>query len=211
MTSPKGIALDIDDTLCDTARVVMKTLAQEFPQLASEAIEDLLAKYQQPEKVPTWQMNEVHDRRWKLLTTEEFMYNLPPIPGAQAGVARLAQHLPIRCYISSRLDHLTSVSRRWLRAHGFPDAPLFLRHPDQLAVDWKLPHLAEMGDVCGLVDDNLGAMEIDAQQWPFTLYWYNPYRVPAMVSGLVPFYSWADFTLLHPDNSKTPVDKKLAV
>lgn len=52
-------------------------------------------------------------------------YDAAPIPGAAALLQGLLKNLGGLVYITSRPAAAEFVTRRWLRTHGFPDAPVY--------------------------------------------------------------------------------------
>ncbi|MCL6522989.1 MAG: hypothetical protein K6U79_11555 [Firmicutes bacterium] len=99
------IAVDLDNTLADT-NAEMRRL---FP--GAERLERFVAHW-----APV-------TREWWAGAGLDVLERARPLPGAVAGVQTLARHDRL-IYLTSRPVQAGEVSRRWLRAHGFPEAPI---------------------------------------------------------------------------------------
>lgn len=172
-----GLALDIDDTLCDTARVCMQVMAQTFGTRAPFDADQFLETYGQPGIVPDWQETPAQRHIESLLGNDEFMYELPPIEAALTFVPLIHQIIPVSLYITSRLKARARVSERWLQRHGFPPAPIILRDPETTNPDWKNNYLADYyPEIFALIDNEIHhppghrfkghLLEVSPHTWP---------------------------------------------
>jgi hypothetical protein len=153
-----GLAVDIDDTLCDTAGTCIRLMFQEFGAPPGETWQSLLQKYKQPNRVEYWQ--DEYSKQWldERLNDPDFLIGLSRIEEAAANVRKIAEHVPITVYISSRLKQLHVPTQQWLKKHNFPSASLVTRDPQIKARHWKLDYLAEhYPSIWGLVDDDVDA------------------------------------------------------
>lgn len=151
-----GLAVDIDDTLCDTAGTCIRLMFQEFGAPPGETWQSLLQKYRQPGRVEHWQDEAAQQWLEERLNDPDFLAGLSRIEEASAHLQKIAELVPISVYISSRLNHLQVPTQAWLRKHHFPDAPLVTRHPQVKQRHWKLDYLAEhYPSIWGLVDDDV--------------------------------------------------------
>lgn len=153
-----GIALDIDDTLCDTARTCMEVMVGEFPTDEPFDTDLFLEKYGQPGSVPDWQVPHAQAKIESLLSDDLFLISLPPIGEALRWVPQLHQLVPITLYITSRVHARQEVTAHWLHLHRFPRAPIITRDPHETRSDWKVRYLAEhFPRINALIDNEVRA------------------------------------------------------
>lgn len=151
-----GLAIDIDDTVCNTAGTCFARIADKFGTPAGETWETLQEKYAQPHRVEEWQKEEVLEWLKYYLNDSEFLLNLEPLPVAVEGLQRISQEVPIRLYLSSRLDTNQAVTEQWLEKHHLPKAPVVTRPDSVRSRHWKLDYLHKHHpEVWGLVDDDI--------------------------------------------------------
>jgi len=153
-----GLAVDIDDTLADTAGTCIRLMFQEFGAPPGETWETLLARYHQPDRVEAWKDTPASDWLQERLADPDFLLALESITEASQQISRIAEQVPISVYISSRLDTHQKTTEDWLKKHNFPPAPLVTR-PDKVRErHWKLEYLAQhFPNIWGLVDDDIDA------------------------------------------------------
>lgn len=152
------LAIDIDDTLADTARSVMAVLCQKTE--SKQPVERLLAEYRQPGSVTSWQTEELQSLIHSLISSESFLASLPVIDDALESVRQLAGTIPIGCYITSRPDAVRTVTQEWLDQHSFPPAPLITRSTTEHRPNWKIHTLIERYPATHhvlLIDDSVEA------------------------------------------------------
>lgn len=92
--------------------------------------------------------------------------NIRPLPDAIDVVKRLASRYEI-VYLTARDHSFLAKTRDWLRLHGLPDGPVFLRRRrfwSQRAGDHKLERLAELKRTHRLVA-GVGDLPIDAKAY----------------------------------------------
>lgn len=188
----QGLALDIDDTLADTARHTFQLAKQVFPH--DLTVDELLFKYRQPGEVPEWQTPEVTQWLEQHLGNAEYLNEMPVMSGAQPVVKRLSQKIPITCYITSRQHYTREMTLDWLARHEFPLAPLITRSADVIAKNWKFAELKKnfTQSVC-LIDDGLGKLtdEMFVDE-PSLLMWFNPLGVPSNNHKVTSYASWSE-------------------
>jgi hypothetical protein len=153
-TDSRGIAVDIDDTLCETALTCMELMQSRFGSTSNTTGLELLRRYRQPGNVPEWQAANAQTWLAAQLHDENFLLSLPEVPDARASMKAIAQSLPIACYITSRVHSLQMVTEQWLQYHDFPEAPVITRDPAVHSPGWKLQYLAKLFSSLYAVIDN---------------------------------------------------------
>lgn len=167
------LALDIDDTLSNTAQEAMRVMCAKLNQ--SDVCDALLQKYSQPGDVPQWQTTKIATEIQLLLNSPDFLLSVSPTQQASHVVNELALTYGISCYITSRENHLRSVTRQWLKRHTFPQAKLIMRESSATESNWKLGYLSQfLPQVRYLIDDTL------------------PFPIPKPFSGRVIWFNHTD-------------------
>jgi hypothetical protein len=168
------IAVDIDDTITDTARQTFELAKKSFTHHLS--VEDLLFRYSQPGEVTEWQTEEVDMWLEKHLGSSQYLATMPVLVEAQKALQRLSKKVTIACYITSRLHFMNEMTKDWLTEHDFPKAQLITRAFETRDVNWKLAELKKtFSEPVHLIDDNLGKMSDELlADYSGSLIWYNP-------------------------------------
>jgi len=188
-----GLVVDIDDTLADTAKTCFQLVYDQFGDLTEMALPDLMTRYQQPGSVPAWQTSSVQTLIRDTLEDQSWLRQLPPIESAARELQQLQAELPVSLYLSSRLSHHLAATQEWLRAHGFPQAPVKLRTKDLTSPDWKLAFLAaEYPQSYGLIDNELGFLPLEKYEYQGRLIWFNRYQAPTTHTHLWQFSDWSE-------------------
>lgn len=153
----RGIALDIDDTLCHTFEHWLDALHSSFGALHSKE-EIAAAGYRVLEEYPHWKDPE-GARRWIMEARESdpLHEEFPLIENANHLVERIHEVIPIAAYITARPERVRNGTSKWLKRHGFIDAPLIMR-PETVGHGqgsaWKASLLHELyPGVQAIVDD----------------------------------------------------------
>lgn len=138
-TSPRRFGIDVDSVVADTLGDMLARINNQFGLSLSP--EDVTSYY-----IDQWlkDLPDLAVLRDAWIWDEAFYRDLPPIPGAQAGVARLVEEG--ECFfITARPPELHPVTREWLDRHGFPaEVPLFCEeHKAPLAISLGLTHFVE--------------------------------------------------------------------
>jgi len=189
--SEQGLAIDIDDTLADTAVACFQVIYEKYGQLTDKSLTELIAQYRQPGSVPAWQTIQIQTLIRNTIEDPDWLSQVPPIESAATVIQRLSTTVPVSLYISSRLTHHQSVTEKWLLAHGFPLAPVKLRTIDETRPNWKLAFLAAMyPDTYGLIDNELGFLPVEKHEYRGRLLWFNRYHTPTLHPQLLEFSDW---------------------
>jgi len=162
-----GIALDIDDTLGDSNLSWFSNLLS-FKNIEGETAESLIKKHAHVEEVADWNTPEAFEFMGELIHSSEFNEAIPLIGNANHVVNEINKKVPIVAYITARPAMVAEATKRWLRRHGLPEAPLIMRPPTiEVSKDdlekrnqWKSKLLNYLyPEVRGIVDDNLGLVD----------------------------------------------------
>src|SRR5690554_2508429 len=124
-----GLAIDIDDTLAETAVSCFTVIAEKYGIPEGMSLEKLVRQYRQPGQVPVWQTKEIQATIRSVLEDRDWLGQLPVVKGASQAVQYLHRYRPVAVYISSRFSRYQTLTQEWLDRHGFPPAPVTLRHP----------------------------------------------------------------------------------
>jgi hypothetical protein len=145
---PNGLAVDVDDTLCETEATCRALMEEEFGlrkdgELADGVVSDaVLGEHLRPAQgrgaALDWQSTQAQLWLAQHLNTEDFLLELPLVPGAQTGLSSISKTIPISLYITSRTTAHQTVTAKWLQTHNFPVAPVITRDPSVRSPDWKL-------------------------------------------------------------------------
>lgn len=191
LSSSRGLCVDIDDTVADTAVTVARIVGTRFGFPQQMTASDLMRSDDQPGHVRAWQNPEVTGFLERLLGNSDFLRTLPCIPEANSALCDIAHQLPICCYISSRsVDHLHTTTL-WLADHEFPKAPVVLRDPLEQRVDWKLDVLlTQFPESFGLID-NEKALCFSKIPYKGRRFWFDRYDTRAVLSSsIISISSW---------------------
>ena len=138
-------------------------------------------KYKLAQYVPYWK-DQPAAVEWMqhARADNEFQTVLPCIPDAVEGVNALNAVVPVVAYITARPQSVVSGTKRWLAAHGFPDAPV-LAKPDAVdfadANSWKGRALGELHPhVLGIIDDNPSVLGSLPQRYPGSFFLFGHAR-----------------------------------
>lgn len=153
---PTGIVLDVDDTIVDTSLKCAHLMWEEFPVAGVGNARQLLTTYGIPAHVPAWKTEVCMDAMAGYLNSAEFLSGLQPVHEAREGVQLIETKVPVAFYLTSRLSMFQDVTYKWLKHHGFPDAPVICREPFVTDRDWKVKYLAEhYPQTKGIIDNEL--------------------------------------------------------
>lgn len=169
-----GIALDIDDTLSQTAEYCLDQLTKRFGNPANLSLPQIRAQYGMFQHVPQWNNPTAHDFMEELNNSPENLKNFPLLDGVHEALQQLQEKLPIACYLTARSEIMAGHTQEWLDRHGFPAAELICR-PNEVSVlegsKWKAGVLYDLSPhVVGLVDDNVQFPVHLPTDYPGTVY-----------------------------------------
>ena len=199
------IALDIDDTLSLTKEYLITFLANNYNISTNLDPQSFLKRYKNPEDHPNWQSHNIQSTIAHTYNDPAFLNKIPPRLIAQKYLTKFGTSIKISCYISSRLDCHTSLTKKWLMRHRFPNASVILRQPHIKKHDWKLTSLAQQHlQTHYLIDDHL--LNLQSQtiaSYPKAL-WYNPYQIIQDSGTIKVFNHWKQIYKFLKDHPKMP-------
>ena len=154
----KLIAVDIDETICDTRRFWFSELAQRFGKPIDVTIEQLIQRYEYTDRVEMWQTPGA--RKWlkdARFDPEIHRSCLEPVRSARESLEYISRQFDV-IYMTMRPDTIVDATREWLQREQFPSgevlaSPAFLF--DRERPGWKGRELcARHPNVVGLIDDH---------------------------------------------------------
>lgn len=175
-------AIDIDDTLSETASRVFELVHKELGHEMS--VEMLLSTYRQPGSVPEWQHAAGERLISGMLSDEEFLKTLQTVDGARDGVEALHSQDDI-VYITSRLDDWQELTEAWLREHQFARAEVICRPDHERRTTWKLSWLEDRFENVRLIDDSLYHYADAFSSSGVEGWWFNRYGERADAKEMV--------------------------
>lgn len=173
----QGIALDIDETLSDTAYDFFSKCIVEYGNPEELTIEELLAKYRYSYNVPYWPTKQ--DAEWvkNYFESNEIQKGIPLIDNSNEHVQNLAEIVPINKYVTARPEVVENGTRNWLDKHSFPDVEIILKPMSVNPEDgnkWKAGVLVDLyPEIIGIVDDNPGLIEFLPSDYKGVVFLYN--------------------------------------
>jgi len=172
------LAVDIDDTLCESAALIMERVHEEFGHPDGLTVEELRETYNQPGLVGGWEDEKIQLKVAEYFNNPDFLVGLPRIEGAVEGLYKLKAIFGLGAYITSRPEALRKPTEDWLKKNDFPPAPVWMRDIHQKAPNWKVLELDKKVDGrTALIDDTLEAFEgIDSIQKVAGV-WFNRFHL----------------------------------
>ncbi|MFC1626692.1 hypothetical protein ACFL1P_00645 [Patescibacteria group bacterium] len=172
-----GLALDIDETLADTATYWIENLIKLFGIERNLTVLEIREQYHLADKVPEWQTDEALAWMEKARNSNAIQEELPLLRNADTIVNKIHEAIPIQAYITIRPRKVLQGTKKWLQKHGFPSAqiiarPEYIDHKD--GNKWKAEVLEHLyPEVLGIVDDSLRLIDHLSETYQGTVYLYN--------------------------------------
>jgi 5'(3')-deoxyribonucleotidase len=168
----KGLILDIDDTLAETALTAITLMKERFGHPLS--VRQILERFEQPGNVPEWQTVIARKFLFKLMNNEEFLINLPRVPNSQEVIEKLSLDYPVQFYMTSRLPKFNNLTKKWLKTNNFPNKKIIFRETLNVDKAWKLNYLIKEGkDENIFIDNELTSFDTDLEAYRGKLIWFN--------------------------------------
>ena len=192
------LALDIDETICDTRRYWFTELSRRFGAPQGGSIDELIAHYEYTTTVPEWQTPAA--KAWlSAARTNDRIHRelLAPIPGAIEGARQLFERFDI-VYMTMRPDSIVTATREWIQSQGFPDgevvaSPSYLFDGERPA--WKGRELmGRYPQVIGLVDDHPDVANNIPIGYQGKLFLLGQPSSPRSDVSVIPCADWAEVT-----------------
>lgn len=186
------LAVDIDDTLADTARHTFALAKKTFNHELT--VEELLFRYDQPGDVPEWQTSEVAEWLEKHLGSAEYLSTMPLVPAAQSVLSSLSKNFILCCYITSRQHYMKEMTINWLAHHNLPQSTVITRGYYVKEKNWKIIELKKRFESPQyLIDDSLGSIPNELlTHHNGSLLWFNPQGRKSQNSLVKNFASWPE-------------------
>lgn len=191
-----GLALDIDETLSLTVMRWVQLLQAEFGNPEQLTFQQVRDRYLYTANVPYWQSPEALAFHEHLRGDDVIHESMPVIEGAIQGARDLTSIIPIVLYPTVRPVSVVRGTEKWLKASGFPDAPVFARPhgiPHSQGNAWKAGVLRSLYPyVQGIVDDNPGLVDHLSPDYPGVVFVYNNTDHPKRSDRVIPCPTWDD-------------------
>ena len=203
----RGIMLDIDDTLGNTALYWFQSALARHPNPEALTARELQRTYRYVQNVPCWQEPTILAEFTQQEYDPQFHATVPVIRAAQVVVNQIHKRLaPVLGYLTARVEKLRSVTEQWLLEHRFPVAPILMRPSGMSRREScaeKVRILAETYPwVQGLVEDNPSIADALPKKHVGTLYLYDHFYHVRQGQQIVPCASWSrvfhEVQLRHP-------------
>ncbi|WP_368487504.1 hypothetical protein [Clostridium sp. BJN0013] len=191
----KGLVIDLDETLSWTIHYMAGELAKRYGNPQNLSVEELRERMIAHD-VPFWNVEEI--RKWGLLAleSEEMTEEYPIIEGSDKAVEKIDHVILVVGYLTLRQTSIRDATKRWLKKHGFPDAPVITR-PNNLKLEegmkWKADTLAYLyPQVIGLIDDTLDIFNYLPGSYKGTIFLYGQTDYPKSDLNIIPCKTWDD-------------------
>jgi 5'(3')-deoxyribonucleotidase len=174
----RGLALDIDDTLCQTDNHWVTCMSARFGNPEGLTRRTLVERYGCFEKVPQWQSEEAAATIIGFQHSSDFVRTIPAVEGAARAVKEITQTIPIVAYITARPHKVFEGTIEWLKKEGFPEAPIVFRPEEITHAEkhiWKASVLHDLYPLVeGIIDDHPGLSgQLERLGYRGTLYVYK--------------------------------------
>jgi len=195
MTKTKGLALDLDETLSDTALQFFIKLQEKFGNPDKLTPKQALQKYRYASKCPYYQIPPIEQWRFEQVNSSTFQEDLPLIRGADRYVKKIHQEImPIKMYLTIRPECVIEGTQKWLDKHNFPKAPIITR-PDTIQFyeghKWKAEQLQSLyPEIEGIVDDNASLIHALPKHYQGKIFLFDHDTAPKTNLTVIPCVDW---------------------
>jgi len=184
-----GIALDIDDTLSQTLLYWIQGLQEKLGGLEDMSPTEIVKKFKHTRNVPEWNTPEAMEYITELCNADSLQEVIPVVEGAVDGVKRIHAIVPVVAYITARPNTVVHGTTKWLKKHGFPDAPLITRPPSVSIPDgmkWKARELvAHFPHIQGVIDNDAVLAEYLSDTYPGHVFIFSHNALPKTSSAKI--------------------------
>lgn len=191
MSSTQGLALDLDETLSDTALQFFIKLQERFGNPDQLTPIKALKKYRYASNCPYYQIPPIEKWRFEQVHSNSFQEDLPLIRGADHYVRKIHQEImPIKMYLTIRPECVIDGTEKWLKKHNFPQAPIVTR-PDYVPFNqshkWKAEQLQTFyPDIEGIVDDNASLIHALPKNYQGRIFLFDHNTTPTTNLDVIP-------------------------
>jgi hypothetical protein len=181
-----GLALDIDDTLSQTLLYWIQGLQEKLGGLEDMSPAEIVKKYKHTRNVPEWNTPEAMEYISGLCNSNSLQEVIPVVEGAIDSVERINNIVPIVAYITARPQTVENGTMKWLKKHGFPEAPLITRPPSVSIPDgmkWKAKELVtRFPQIQGIIDNDAILAEYLSDTYQGHIFIFSHSSVPKNAS-----------------------------
>lgn len=175
-----GLALDIDETLSNTAETWLKDFFEKHGNPENLTPLQFIKKYLYIENAPYFQTPVVKKMLDDFCQSPLAYENLGLMENCKEVVNQINQIIPIAAYITMRPAAVLESTQKWLKKNNFPNAPIITRPnnlPREQSTSWKATVLEELyPNIIGIVDDNHSFIEKLSHGYKGKIFLYNNTR-----------------------------------
>lgn len=131
---------------------------------------------------------------YKYIHSNHFQIKLPLIENANFYLPKIAEEVPIICYLTKRPEIVRAGTMAWLTKYNFPIAPLIMKPnelPDNEGNQWKSDFIQDYRDEpIGIIDDDKNLVNLLKRDGKihYFLFGIENYFVPAL--KVYPCVNW---------------------
>ncbi|MCX6722664.1 MAG: hypothetical protein NT094_01175, partial [Candidatus Staskawiczbacteria bacterium] len=178
----KGIAVDIDEVLSQTALSWMDIVNKKFGNSENLSAAELLKKYKLTRNVPGWQNGIINDFLESMRVSNEFYENIAVIENSIEYLNKIDKIIPVHCYLTTRPQVIFEGTKKWLKDNGFPDRDVIMK-PNEIPTKdgnaWKVGVLDSLyPDIVGIIDDNPEVIDLLPETYKGTVLLYGHKEYP---------------------------------
>lgn len=190
----KGLALDIDETLSFTIKVVVEKLMEKLGNPEKLTAVEISKKYRHTNNIPYWQSDEATKILEDIIHSSEAQKDLPLIEGADKFVKEINKIIPVLAYITVRPKRVIHGTRFWLKKNNFPEAPIITKPRNihrRNGNQWKAKVLEYLyPQIVGIVDDNPGLTNFFGKKYKGVVYLYDNVETKRKDINIIPCENW---------------------
>jgi len=191
--SKTGLGVDIDETLSWTVGYWVEELQKLFGNPENLSVKEIVDKYGYTQNIPYWQSEEALKWMENKRNSSDFQEGLPLIEDSNHFLNKINKIVPIAAYITIRPERIEEATRRWLRKHGFPEAPIVFR-PNEISVEdgnkWKVKIIEKLyPKIIGFIDDSPYVVSLLPKNYKGTVFYYNKVPVKSKLN-VIQCKSW---------------------
>lgn len=190
----KGLALDIDETLSFTNKVILEEFIKRLGNPENLKAVEIAKKYRHTNNIPYWQSDEAIRILEEIIHSSDAQKELPLIEGADRFVKEINKIIPIVAYITVRPTFVKDGTKFWLKKHGFPEAPIITKPRNinrKIGNKWKAKVLEYLyPQVVGIVDDNPGLTKFFGKKYKGVIYLYDQTEAERKDINVIPCDNW---------------------
>jgi uncharacterized HAD superfamily protein len=180
----KGLALDIDETLCDTSTYWFEEAVKKFGNPTTLTTKEIIDKYILIQNIPFWDKEILKPWIINARKSKDMHVNANSIENAIEIVNQIHQNIPIVAYITARSETLRGITKLWLKKHKFPKAKVFHVISQKKDLGSKTSSKAKVElleylypHITGIVDDHPDVAELTHDKYEGNIYVFRSTKV----------------------------------